>query len=403
MSVLFNTSTDKLQGSPPAYGTANWFEEFWVRWTSGAGGVWSLSPDDVPNSPFLSLEITSGGVLQLFSQFGGSGTSPALTSNAWYHIAIPRNTDGDVYFVVLDDSTSTTAFYDGSGDPASIDETVDWGTTLRTFGTAFGNSAPLMEIASEKSARGVILTASQQRTESQFHAIQIGGGTNEIACFLSNTDADSEGLNDTVGTAQNLTNTGCVNGATHPGQLETLSSSVNVTPGVCAVTITGFAPTPVLPRTVTPAQSAVTITGFAPTVTTGAGAGVQVTPGVCEITITGLVPRPQLWLNIPIAQTQSFVAEASAFEVVTTPGVCQVTITGLAPSFQTTTVVIIPVCAVTITGFPPTVTAAVQVTPGVCTIQIQGYRPIVNGDTGYAGQAAGATIRRQRASWWRGL
>jgi hypothetical protein len=215
--VLLNTTTDKLQGAGPAISTGQFVVGFWIIWQSGGGEIWKLANDDVPTGAFLSFEISGAGALQLFSQNGSSDTTN-LTADVYKYIRIYRAGDGHIRFAVFPDSTSTTADFvsgdfDVSGDSLSL--------SLRGFGTAFGNSAPLMTIEAEKTKTGYVWSNAETRTESQTYAHQSGSGTAFSACYLSNTDADSEGLNDTVG-SNHFTNTGCVDGTGHPGQLETL-------------------------------------------------------------------------------------------------------------------------------------------------------------------------------------
>jgi hypothetical protein len=83
----------------------------------------------------------------------------------------------------------------------------------------FGIGSADMEIQNLKVHTGVKWTDAQCRTESQNYDIQTAGGTDTYCWKLIDTDADTDGLNEFAGAGPNLTNSGCVNGASTPTQL----------------------------------------------------------------------------------------------------------------------------------------------------------------------------------------
>lgn len=107
-------------------------------------------------------------------------------------------------------------------------------------------------------------------------------------------------------------------------------STVTVTPGTLAITITRFAPTVRTPRTVIPGARSVTITGHAPTVKTPK----TVVPGIRTITVTSHAPTVTT-SRIVIPSTRHITITGHAPTVLTprtvTPGTRHVTLTGHAP------------------------------------------------------------------------
>jgi hypothetical protein len=140
------------------------------------------------------------------------------------------------------------------------------------------------------------------------------------------------------------------------------AGGTSLTPGVGAVTFSGFVPTIAQPHGVAPGIGAVTFTGFAPTIAQPHAAA----PGAGTITFSGFAPT--------LAQTQN---QALA------PGAAAVAFTGFAPTLaQTASQDIAPdVGTLTLTGFSPTVVQAsgsVTLAPGVGALALTGYAPTVS-------------------------
>jgi hypothetical protein len=114
---------------------------------------------------------------------------------------------------IFDDSTSTTPVGSGNAGSASGSlTTLDWLIVGQTVSGEWADA----EYANIKVHVGVAWTNAQARTESQHSAKQTGGGTWYAACSLQSLAA---GLTDSSGAGHNLTNTGCVDGASNPAQL----------------------------------------------------------------------------------------------------------------------------------------------------------------------------------------
>lgn len=144
-------------------------------------------------------------------------------------------------------------------------------------------------------------------------------------------------------------------------QIDAAGGGTNVTPGVVALSLTGFAPSVTAPADVSPTAATLTLTGYAPTI----GVSVNVTPSVANLVLTGFAPS----VTAPAAVTPSAVA---------------LTLTGFAPSVTAPAAVTPSAGSLTLLGFAPTVDVAssggVSLTPGAATLTLTGYAPDVVGD-----------------------
>lgn len=162
-------------------------------------------------------------------------------------------------------------------------------------------------------------------------------------------------------------------------------SGVNVTPGVVALTLTGYAPTVTAPAAVTPGAATLTLTGFAPTV----GVSVNVTPDVGTLTLTGFAPS----VSAPAAVT---------------PGAASLVLTGFAPTVTAPASVTPSAGALTLTGFAPAVTVAggsVSVTPDPAALTLTGYPPDISGVSTFQiiHGPGNKPWKREKGSYWDAL
>jgi hypothetical protein len=217
MTARTDTTTDRLQGACPAFGTGDFWYGICLRFAgTGNAGVLSFSNDDVPTGNFISMEIT-GGQIKLFGDAGATDAFTFATGTDYYFV-IGRGavfTD-KVAFRLFTLVGGATPAFTSNGDAVTADANLS--LSLRTIGTAFGNPAADLQCEAEKAELGYELTNAEAWAEAQKYLLQRAGGTAELTVGLT-THTD---LTDTAGTAQNLTNTGCVTGANHPDFLEIL-------------------------------------------------------------------------------------------------------------------------------------------------------------------------------------
>lgn len=151
------------------------------------------------------------------------------------------------------------------------------------------------------------------------------------------------------------------------GYAPTVARTANqsVAPGVGALTLAGYAPT--VARTanqaVAPSVGALTLTGYAPSVTQGAG--LTLTPGVAALALAGYAPSVTQSANQSVA-----------------PGVSALVLAGYAPTVtRTANQGVAPgVAALVLTGFAPVVTqasASISLAPDAGVLTLTGYAPTV--------------------------
>jgi hypothetical protein len=199
-------------------------------------------------------------------------------------------------------------------------------------------------------------------------------------------------------------------------ELDTSAAATEITPGVGATTLAGFAPTIGLPVTVTSGVGGLTITGFAPTlerpvtITSGVGgvtiqgyaptievtAGTTVSPGVGNLQVTGFAPTVGLPVtirpNLGTLQITGF-APTLSLPVTIRPGVGGLVVTGHAPTLTVPRNILSGTGALQIAGFAPTLSLPVTIRPGVGSVTIQGHAPTID--------IGGATPPERRATGWR--
>jgi hypothetical protein len=220
MSVRLDGSGDRLSVaaslglSTGAFSVGLWIKQITDR---NQSVNFFVAGDTVPDAAdFIGLATdTDGTTMRGFSTGGNSGPY-ASSIDTWYYAVVSRDGGGGFLKRIFDDSTSTTPVdqdgYTDSGDYSALDTFV--------IGEMFSGEGPIAEIACVRAHIGVAWSDAQCRTESQKLTPQTGGGSIYGNWKLETTTADADGINDSGGGAHHLTNTGCVNGASRPSQLE---------------------------------------------------------------------------------------------------------------------------------------------------------------------------------------
>tara|TARA_R110002073_G_scaffold68128_2_gene169202 strand:+ start:10412 stop:12331 length:1920 start_codon:yes stop_codon:yes gene_type:complete len=165
-------------------------------------------------------------------------------------------------------------------------------------------------------------------------------------------------------------------------------ASINETPGVASVTLTGYAPTALASASIAPVPNAgnLSLSGYDPDVTVTAL--IQALPGVGSIAVTGYQPTAVAGANVGAAPlTGSITITGDTPQVTATgnifnaPGAGALQLTGFAPDVAALSGVS-PAPAVgqiDIAGYSPTIAAMApqEAIPGVAQINLTGYAPIV--------------------------
>ena len=233
MSIRVDTSTDTLRATVGSV-------------FSGTGpitfGVW-VKPMVDPNASRmfyrfwnastgngLGLGTNGGGDFIHGLALGGTGIGDYnFTNGVWYYCVTSRDNGANATFRIFSDSTSTTPLNGATGE--SIADTTNYsGVDDIYFGDdGDGTAGYDAELESWKVHYGVEWSNAQCRTESQFYTPQTAGGSTKYAIRLSDIDADTDGIVE-YASAFTLTNSGVVNGASRPDQLEALGGGGGSSP-----------------------------------------------------------------------------------------------------------------------------------------------------------------------------
>lgn len=227
MSVRIDSTTDRVYGAGPAIGTASYSWGFCWRPNDTSGvQVAALSDDlDTPSATFISFEI-SGGTISLWGANGQTDTF-AFSADTDYYVVLSRGAIGSNRTVARMFTAAGTSTPVWTSNNSSQNGAENLTRAFRCFGQAYGNNAADAQIEAEKWELGVEWSNAECWAEAQKYTLQRAGGTPALECYLTNIDADDQGLNDSVGTLD-LTNSGAVNGTDHPSFLETLSSGTTL-------------------------------------------------------------------------------------------------------------------------------------------------------------------------------
>lgn len=225
MSIQFDTSTDHLDATltaPLTVGTGDISCGYWM-YPSSTNNAWrSIQIMCKPDATQVFGTYASPGSNTVFSNSNqGNGGTYNLSNTTWYYIVVSRASGTTIRFRVFDDSTSTTPLFNDT-----VGCTVNYNALTNLF---FGNRgggfdpAALVELASYKIYTGAEWSNAECRLESQKFDIQKSGGTERLAWGFETTAADAFGLLERNG-GDAFTNTGAVNGANRPTQLESTGS-----------------------------------------------------------------------------------------------------------------------------------------------------------------------------------
>lgn len=161
----------------------------------------------------------------------------------------------------------------------------------------------------------------------------------------------------------------------------TVTNNKNISAGVGALSISGFAPTVSVTnnKNITVDVGGLTISGFAPTVELPKN--INASTGV--LTVTGFEPTVTVSDHKIInAGVGGLVITGYAPAVSTssglTTGTGDLVITGFAPTVGITTTIFPQTGEVTINGFAPTVSAPINILPGLGELIIEGHAPTIN-------------------------
>ena len=153
----------------------------------------------------------------------------------------------------------------------------------------------------------------------------------------------------------------------------------SVSPGVGAITFTGFAPTITFDTVVLPGAGSAVFTGNAPSI----AAGNTVLPGAGSVLFTGAAPVVTFGNTVlPGAGSVLFTGAAPSIAAGNTvlPGAGAIIFTGAAPTIAAGNTVLPGVGSVLFTGFAPNITAAsgaTNVNPGVGSLLFTGFAPTI--------------------------
>lgn len=226
MSVRLNDTADYLRTTFPALtiGTGVFSVTFWIKLISDRNAASDIAYITDQINPSAGTRIgygTDTDGLDILVFPGGAGPLSAST-DIWYGCYFGRDVSNHHWIRMFPDSSSETALIENWGTRTDNWTTID-NLLIGNRGAADG--AADMEIANLKIITGVFLSDAQCRAELDNFAIQVGGATEGYVWELEDVDADSHGLNERSGSGYNLTNSGCVAGASRPSQLEAVSGN----------------------------------------------------------------------------------------------------------------------------------------------------------------------------------
>ncbi len=223
MSIRFDSNSDALQivnGATTLTLSGDFSMGMWVKLMTDAdapveiirlaqGLDTSMQPGWETASDGTGLEMIYGG--------GTNNLVYAASTSTWYYLVLSRS-GTTVRGRVFDDTTSTTPLDEATDtDGAPTDYT---GRDSILIGNNAGSrNAANMEVESLKIHTGVAWSDAECRTESQNYTIQKSGGTDRLAWKFTNTDADTDGINEVGGSGPNFTATTVAAGASTPSQL----------------------------------------------------------------------------------------------------------------------------------------------------------------------------------------
>lgn len=215
MSVLLDSTNDKLSSpntlsiSKSACILAGWVKLVADNNALAAFGRLSGNPNE-----FLFRIRADGTTVEGKAGANTFGTY-VPTIGTWYYYVLSRDADngnGPYYVRVLDTSGTIQASLTNSA------ANIDLGTTCVVelgSSSAWAN----IEVEAFRCVVSTTWTNAQAWTEAQSYTYVLGSGTLLGNWQLKTSAANSGGINDSSGAGRNLTNSGAVDGPTHPSPL----------------------------------------------------------------------------------------------------------------------------------------------------------------------------------------
>jgi hypothetical protein len=222
MSVYLDTNTDTLRATlstPLTFGTSIISVGMWIKPITDPNAARMFARIWNASTGFgVGFGTNSSGDFIHGLALGGTGVGDyAFTNGVWYWAVVDRDNGSLAQFRIFADSVSTT--------PIVAAETLADTTNYTSVDDIYlgddgdGTTGYVCEVTCLKVHTGVQWSNTECRTESQKFDIQTAGGTNRLAWGMETIDANSFGLNERGGETT-LTNSGVVNGASRPSQLE---------------------------------------------------------------------------------------------------------------------------------------------------------------------------------------
>lgn len=180
--------------------------------------------------PATSLQTgttTNGTSIAAFGG-GGTPTEHASAVTTWYVVVLSRNGSNTLRLRVFADDASTTPIHETTATDGVNYSALD----NILVGTLFTGEWPDAEFENCKIWIGAELTNAECRADASSYAV-VRTANSFFAVELQNTNADTHGLNGTVG-GLNFTNNGFVNGASTPAMLAGAAPAVVPRPPVVA-------------------------------------------------------------------------------------------------------------------------------------------------------------------------
>jgi hypothetical protein len=350
-------------------------------------GTWST----IPTGWSQLAQQTGGGSasqLTIFEKIADGtegGTTPtwiaSVSTTAIWQVASVVNAHASTASEVATTSGDATA-----ADPPSL--TPSWGADNTLWSAVAGHAAA--SAAAFTAAPANYTGFLNSGASSGGSAVSVATATRQLNATSENPGAFTAGGSNRFWAAATI--------AVRP---VAAGGGTTVTPGVAALTTTGYAPTILLPQTVTPGVASLSLTTFAPAIGTG------VVPGLPTLTLTTFAPAISVSDNktatpdtlvlttigyaptvttsdhktvIPSTATLNLTAFAPTVivGVVVTPDTALLTTTSHAPTILTPVTVVPGAASLTTTTFAPNVTAGISVVPGTASISITTFAPTVS-------------------------
>ena len=223
MSIRSNGSGDHLAYTGTfSIGTGDFSLGVWTKVINARASQFidfvSLVADETGSTAWCSMSTDNASTTHWkgYDNTSGAGdadlTASSPTAGSWFWCVI-RRSGTTMQWRIFDDTTSTTPVRTvDSGSGGGSFAAFDWLVVSETFSGEWADA----EFVNLKLHQGVAWTDAQSRTESQHTLNQTGGGTWVVRARLIDL---ATGLTNLGTLGGSVVNTGCVDGASNPGQL----------------------------------------------------------------------------------------------------------------------------------------------------------------------------------------